>query len=134
MSIIPEGYDLVADSICTFSNSDKTYNGIWYHCDDDNSYYFCLGCDVSFEEMEEEIENCLVVDENIVCDENRVHGWFSKTMEEYNFIELGTEIEDQSDEEESYAPDATGSLPEGMLEAIWGCKHNDDESDDDDNF
>lgn len=101
MSIIPEGYELVAEGICTFPDSYKTYSGSWYHYEEDNSYYFSLGYYVNLEE--EEIYP--VEEENIVYVDAQVHGWFSKTMEEYSFVDLDSEIEDEGDENGRWVED-----------------------------
>ena len=103
MSLIPEGYDLIAEGICSFSDSDKTYNGIWYHYEEDNSYYFCLGYDVNLDiDEEDEIEIYPVEEENMVCDDDQTHGWFSKTMEEYSFVDLESDIEEEDNEDLVY--------------------------------
>jgi len=139
MSLIPEGYELIAEGICSFSGSDKTYNGIWYHYEEDDSYYFCLGYDVNLDtDEEDEIEIYPVDEGNMVYGDTQAHGWFSKTMEEYSFVDLDSESEeDQSDEEEgSYDPEATGPLPKAFLNSIWGPQsgvrdREGDESDED---
>jgi len=100
MSTIPEGYDLIAEGICTFSDSPKTYLGSWYHCEEEDVYYFLLKKEESDEDDEYGGEIYPVEKENMVCDDVGVYGWFSKTMENYTFVDLSEEEEEEDEEEE----------------------------------
>ena len=117
MTTIPEGYDLIAEGICTFTDSPKTVLGFWYLNEEVNIYYFLLAKD-SDDEGEGEMEIYPVEEENMVYDDHEVFGWFSKTMENYTFVDLP---ESESDEEDEGAP-AEGSF----WQSFQGVNEEDD--------
>jgi hypothetical protein len=104
MTTIPEGYDLIAEGICTFYDNPKTYSGSWYHCEEEDIYYFLLhkkgDSDDELEDDDYEGEIYPVEEENMVYDDVEVYGWFSKTMENYTFAVLPEEEEEEEEEDE----------------------------------
>ncbi len=112
---IPEGYEILAEGICTFSDSPKYYLGYWYHNEEVDIYYFVLTRDEDDEDDEEddkEPEIYPVEEENMVYDDAEVFGWFSKTMEEYTFAVL-PESEDEEDPEDPPEGSFWQSLQQG---------------------
>ena len=101
---IPDGYDIIAEGICTFDDSPKYYLGFWYFNEVVDIYYFILVKDIEDDDEDKEPEIYPVEEENMVYDEHEVLGWFSKTMETYTFAQL------PSDSDEDEEPPGEGTF------------------------